>query len=209
MNSVVAQTSITGAIGEKSKKTNSYSVRSWSNIRFNSTLARIVGGSGGPDRGIAGRNAICVDWSVQTTSDNEASPAVNSAIPLAASGATDRVSDGFLRSQSTRTTEAPFRAMSCPTANATVDFPSFGIAEVKPTTFPDLDLLSMSIAILIERTPSEKRERGWSTTVQLIPLSPRASALGAMSVCACLNRLGRLAPSTLGRTPTHAIPKRD
>src|ERR1700735_3216272 len=142
MNSVVAQTSMTGAIGERSTITNSYSVRSWSNIRFNSMLARMVGGSGGPGRGTAGKNAICVDGSFQTTSSNEA-PATNSIIPLAAFGATDRVSDGFLRSQSTTMMEAPLRAMSCPTANATVDFPSFGTAEVKPITLPDLDPLSM------------------------------------------------------------------
>ena len=84
----------------------------------------------------------------------------NSTIPPVASAATDRVSDGFLRSQSTTMTEAPFRAMSCPTAKETVDFPSLGTEEVNPITLLDLDLLSMSIANLIERTPSEKRERG-------------------------------------------------
>src|SRR5208283_5020935 len=124
-----------------------------------STLARMVGGSGGPGRGTAGKNAICVDWSFQTTSSNDASPATNSTIPLAASEASDRVSEGFLRSQSTTMTEAPFRAMSCPTANATVDFPSLGIEEVNPITLLDLDLLPISIANLIERIPSEKRER--------------------------------------------------
>src|SRR5271165_1102562 len=159
MSSVVAQTSITGAIGERSTITKSYFFRNSSKIRFNATLARIVGGSGDPTHGIAGRNAICVDRSFQTRSSNDASPAANSTIPLVASGATDRVSDGFLRSQSTTMTEAPFRAMSCPTDNATVDFPSLGIEEVNPITLLDLDLLPMSIASLIERTPSEKRER--------------------------------------------------
>src|ERR1700733_2073232 len=107
MNSVVAQTSITGAIGERSTITNSYSVRSWSNIRFNSALARIVGGSGGPGRGTAGKNAICVDRSFQTTLPSAAAPVITSTIPSAAPGATDRVSEGFLKSQSTTITEAP------------------------------------------------------------------------------------------------------
>src|ERR1700722_11041500 len=120
----------------------------------------MVGGSGGPARGTAGKNASWVEWSFHTTSSNDVSPATNSTIPLVASGATDRVSDGFLRSQSTRITEAPFRAMSCPSANATVPFPSFGIAEERPITLADLDRLLMSIANLIERTPSEKRDNG-------------------------------------------------
>ena len=63
---------------------------------------------------MAGKNANCVDRSFQITSSNEASPATNSKIPLDASGATDRVRDGFLRSQSTRMVEAPFRDLTEP-----------------------------------------------------------------------------------------------
>src|SRR5271165_3614300 len=105
-------------------------------------------------------NASCVDRSFQITSSKDASPQVNSTMPLLAPGATDRVSDGFLRSQSTTMTAPPLRAICSPNANATVDFPSLGIAEVTPMTLHDLDLLSNSIASLIDLTPSEKREKG-------------------------------------------------
>ena len=50
--------------------------------------------------------------------------------------------------------------MSCPTASATADLPSFGTAEVNPITLFALDLLPKPIANLIDRTPSENREKG-------------------------------------------------
>src|SRR5882757_7112495 len=130
------------------------------------------GGSGGPAWGTAGTNAIRVDGSLQMTSSSDVRPKASSAIPLAALGATERVSEGFLRSQSTTMTESPLSAISCPSASATVDFPSFGAAEVSPMTLLDLDLFSKSIANLIERTPSANRDFGWSIAVQLIPRSP-------------------------------------
>ena len=48
-------------------------------------------------------------------------------------------------------------------------------------TLIDLDLFSKSIANLIERTPSENRDIGWSIAVQLIPRSPRTKVLGPLS----------------------------
>lgn len=57
-------------------------------------------------------------------------------------------------------TDAPFRANSCPTASVTVDFPSLGVAEVSPKTLFDVDLVSKSIANMIERSPSENRVSG-------------------------------------------------
>ena len=123
-NSVVAQTSITGAIGDRSTITNSNCFRNSLKTCFNSSLVSMVGGSGGPGCGIAGRNAKCVDRILpNNVLERSLPPETSSTIPRVASGATERVSDGFLRSQSTTMTDAPFRAMSCPTANATVDFP--------------------------------------------------------------------------------------
>src|ERR1700733_14969051 len=134
----------------------------------------------------------------------------SSAIPLAALGATERVSEGFLRSQSTTMTEAPLRAISCPSASATVDFPSFGVAEVSPMTLLDLDLFSKSIANLIDRTPSENRDIGWSIAVQLIPRSPRTKALGVLSLGVFFaSHPFRFLFWTFGRRPMQGIRKCD
>src|SRR3984957_3891098 len=210
ISSVVAQTSITPPSGERSTTTNSYCFRNSSKTRFNSALERMEGGSGGPAWEIAGMNAIWVDGSFQITSSSDVPPKASSTIPLAALGVTERVSDGFLRSQSTTMTEAPLRAISCPSASATVDFPSFGVAEVSPMTLLDLDLFSKSIANLIDRTPSENRDIGWSIAVQLIPRSPRTKALGPLSLGVFFaSHPFRFLFWTFGRRPMQGIRKCD
>ena len=50
---------------------------------------------------------------------------------------------------------------------------------MNPMTLFDLVPAFISTASLMERIPSEKRENGWSTTVQLIPLSPYENSSGA------------------------------
>ena len=107
-------------------------------------------------------------------------------------------------------TEAPLRAISCPSASATVDFPSFGVAEVSPMTLLDLDLFSKSIANLIERTPSENRDFGWSIAVQLIPRSPRTRVLVTSPLLAFFaSHPVRFLLWTFGRRPIQGIRKCD
>src|SRR3984957_12356341 len=210
ISSVVAQTSTTPPSGERSTTTNSYCFRNSSKTFLNSGLERMEGGSGGPAWGIAGRKAIWVDGSLHTASASDVLPRARSTTPLVAFGAIDRVSDGFLRSQSIMMTEAPLRAINCPSASVTVDFPSFGVAEVSPITLPGLDRFSTSIANLIERTPSENRDNGESTTVQAIALSPRTKVLGPLSLLAFFaSKPVRLLCCIFGRSPIHGIRKCD
>src|SRR5450759_2869595 len=82
----------------------------------------------------AGRNAMLRDGSVQITSSREAFPVMTSSNPELAFGASVRDSDGLRRSQSTTIVRLPTWDISCATATATVDLPSFGRDEVKPMT---------------------------------------------------------------------------
>src|ERR1700729_3108504 len=96
-------------------------------------------------------------------------PEITSISPDVACGAIDLVSDGFRRSPSIRMVLAPACALSSPSEAATVDFPSLGSAEDRPTTRPVRDAPLRSIATLIERMPSVKRENGSFTTAQNAP----------------------------------------
>ena len=77
-------------------------------------------------------------------------------------------------------------------------------------TLVDLDLFSTSIANLIDRIPSVKRDSGWSTALQLISRSPRTKALVALPLCGLLVRHPiHLLLCSLGRRPIQGIRKLD
>ena len=77
-------------------------------------------------------------------------------------------------------------------------------------TLLDLDLFSKSIANLIERTPSENRDNGWSIAVQLIPRSPRTKVLAALPLWAFFaSHPFRFLFWTFGRRPIQGIRKCD
>src|ERR1700686_4709238 len=97
-------------------------------------------------------------------------------MPEVALGAKPRDRDGFRKSQSTRMTRPPAWAMSCASEAAIVVFPSFGRAEVMPTTVWGEFVALKSIASFTERIDSAKRDNGASTTDQKTP-GPRTSVL--------------------------------
>src|ERR1035441_7106613 len=106
------------------------------------------------------------DGSVQLTSSRVALPVMTSSNPELALGASARDSDGLRRSQSTTIVRLPTWDISCASATATVDLPSFGRDEVKPMTRLALITSFKSTASLMERMASAKREKGALTTAQ-------------------------------------------
>src|ERR1035437_989077 len=129
------------------------------------------------DFATVGKNARLRDGSVQITSSREAFSVMTSSNPELALGASARDSDGLRRSQSTTIVRLPTWDISCATATATVDLPSFGRDEVKPMTRLALTTSFKSTASLMERMASVKRENGASTTAQC-GLSSRIIVLG-------------------------------
>src|SRR5664280_1115586 len=120
---------------------------------------------------------MLIEGSVHITSSREAFPEITSSIPAAAPGASAWDRDGLRRSQSIKIVRAPAWDISCASATATVDLPSFGRDEVKPMTRLALTTPLKSAVSLIERIASAKRENGASTTVQS-KLSSRSIVLG-------------------------------
>src|SRR6185437_1577728 len=82
-----------------------------------------------------GTNDSDVAGSVQTTSASARLPEITSNNPHSACGASERVSDGLRRSQSSRIALPPAWAIRRARLAATVDLPSPGLVDVIPMTF--------------------------------------------------------------------------
>ena len=83
-------------------------------------------------------------------------PESTSRIPKSALGAMARDKDGLRKSQSTKRTRPPTRAMLIARAAAIVDLPSSGSAEVIPTTLLLEEIPFKSAASFIVRMASAK-----------------------------------------------------
>src|SRR3984893_4902293 len=83
---------------------------------------------------VAGKKNRLVAGSFQIASSRDRAPDITSTIPIFALGANLREREEMRRSQSTIMTRPPAFAVSCATAAAMVDFPSFGRADVNPMT---------------------------------------------------------------------------